>query len=57
MDIFGTSGFGIPLRSVETPVANKPREATAREPPRSTDTKVNEMAKRVTGLNGIQYPY
>lgn len=26
----------LPLRSVDTPVANRPREATAKEPPRST---------------------
>ena len=29
-------GVPLPFRSVDTPVANKPREATAREPPRST---------------------
>ena len=29
------SVYGSPLKSVDTPVANKPREATANEPPRS----------------------
>ena len=27
---------GLPFKSVETPVANKPLDATASEPPRST---------------------
>ena len=32
-------GREIPLRSVETPVAKRPFEATARDPPRSTIKK------------------
>lgn len=32
----------LPLRSVETPVANSPRDATANEPPRSTSRIVSE---------------
>jgi hypothetical protein len=30
-----------PFRSVDTPVENRPREATANEPPRSTFTQVS----------------
>lgn len=30
-----SNGSRIPLKSVETPVANRPREATARDPPKS----------------------
>jgi len=38
LDKKSISGIGtsLPLKSVETPVANKPRDATASEPPRST---------------------
>ena len=31
-----TDFINLPFRSVDTPVANKPRDATANEPPRST---------------------
>lgn len=34
--------INLPLRSVETPVANNPRDATAREPPRSTRKKCKQ---------------
>ena len=33
---------GVPFRSVETPVAKSPLEATAREPPRSTTESWDE---------------
>lgn len=36
-----------PLRSVETPVANRPREATAREPPRSTESNIRHEHRRL----------
>lgn len=33
-----------PFKSVETPVAKSPREATAREPPRSTEIQALDIA-------------
>lgn len=44
----GRLGRGIPLKSVETPVAKRPREATAREPPRSA--KVGSWYVSVVGI-------
>lgn len=37
-DVFKEVELGgkVPFRSVDTPVAKRPRDATAREPPRST---------------------
>lgn len=32
--------MNLPFRSVDTPVENKPRDATAKDPPRSTKGKL-----------------
>ena len=47
--------FSSPLRSVETPVAKRPREATAKEPPRSTGRAI--LASRfIVSLLRRTYP-
>lgn len=55
LTIRSTPAFSSPLRSVETPVAKRPREATAKEPPRSTERAILACRSMVS-LLGIVYP-
>lgn len=44
--------INVPFRSVETPVENKPRDATANEPPRSTRAYFSQASQLWDHMQG-----